>query len=128
MTITPFLAGFRVLIVEDNGFVAIAYENFVDECGCTSCITAPDVTTALANLPIFQPHLVLLDIAMHQAEPDFRIADALVEQGIPFVFCTALPFSVIPERHNGRPCVSKPFIDDEMVGALQSALKLHMSG
>ena len=127
MTITPFLADVRVLIVEDNGLVAIAYENFVDECGCTSCITVPDVTTTLANLPIFQPHLVLLDIALHQTEPDFRIADALVERGIPFVFCAALPFSIIPERHAGRPCVAKPFIDSELINALRSALKLLMS-
>ena len=124
--IQPFLAPFRILIVEDDDFVAITHEDFVELHGCLSCVRRRSVAETLGSLDIYRPHLVLLDIALKRTTPDFQIADALALRGMPFIFCSALSRKVIPERHQTRPFVSKPFYDWVMVGAMHAALGLAM--
>ena len=124
--IQPFLAPFRILIVEDDDFVAIIHEDFVEQYGCASCVRRRSVAETLGSLDIYRPHLVLLDIALKRTTPDFQIADALTLRGMPFIFCSALSRKVIPERHQTRPFVSKPFYDWVMVGAMHAALGLAM--
>jgi len=122
LVIQPFLTHSRVLIVEDDVLVAMSFEDFVADHGCTECNLATSTSLALAALDTFAPTIVLLDVALQKAEPDFLIADVLVERGLAFVFVSALLPGVVPTRHGAVPFVRKPFADKDLAAGMRYAM------
>lgn len=122
LVIQPLLTQSRVLIVEDDMLVAMSFEDFVADHGCTHCYVATSIPFALAALDKFAPTVVLLDVALQKAVPDFIVADALAERGFAFVFVSALLPNVIPARHSARPFVRKPFADHDMANGFRQAM------
>jgi hypothetical protein len=53
--------------------------------------------------------LALIDCSLAHAGPDFVVANALDDLGIPFIFSSGHRSNILPGRHRGRDFQAKPF-------------------
>jgi DNA-binding response OmpR family regulator len=114
----PELAGKRVLIAEDEFFIADDLALAVTRLGAEVMGPARNVRVArelLERGPM--PDLAILDINL-QGSASFELADLMRERGVRFVFATGYDKSIIPERHRGVPQWEKPFDADKLAAAL----------
>lgn len=81
------LAGHRVLIVEDDYFVASESERELTAAGARVLGPVPSVEGALDLLGQETPDVAILGVPLH-GEPVFPVADALAAGGVPFLFAT----------------------------------------
>ncbi|GAC1331876.1 MAG: response regulator [Beijerinckiaceae bacterium] len=118
----PAEKGGRVLIVEDEPFIALTLEDMLLELGFTVAGTVSHVPDALAFLAGDHPiDAALLDVNIGSQKID-PVADVLAERACPFVFTTGYGRSGVPAAHNTRAVVQKPFRLDEIAAALRAEM------
>lgn len=110
----------RVLIVEDDVFIALDLEKVLDDAGCSVVGPAPSVEQALAKIAGSKLDAALLDVNLGH-ELVFPVADRLSAEGIPFIFVTGEPRTV-PERHWMRPVITKPYQSQAVLEALAAVM------
>lgn len=111
------LVGRRVLIVEDEFFIADDLATAVSKAGAMVVGPVSSQAEALRLLTSNSPDLAILDINL-RGETSFAIADELATRHLPFVFATGYDAWSIPERHANRAVWQKPFDIDALVAAL----------
>ncbi|WGD54887.1 response regulator [Bradyrhizobium sp. CB1650] len=101
------LKGCRVLIVEDEYFLASDLETALKLQGAS--IVGPIGHFDAAYRQAARDHfdVAIIDINLHN-EAAYPIADELIRQSIPFVFCSGYDAKVIPERFTGVSLWQKP--------------------
>jgi CheY-like chemotaxis protein len=97
-----------ILIVEDESLIAMMLEDFVDALGYAVAGTEDTVSGALARVQEGGFDLAILDVHL-RGEPCWPVADALADQGIPFVLATGGHTEPPPERHASVAVLAKPF-------------------
>jgi CheY-like chemotaxis protein len=112
------LSGLRVLLVEDEPLIAVMLKEYVEDMGCRFHQTTPTTEAALEALETIVPDVVILDLTLAGAEPNFEVADELAAREIPFVFCSGHQPDILPERYRSRPFLGKPFSAHEIEKAL----------
>ncbi len=116
------LAGFRVLIVEDEMLVAMEFEALLDDHGCRVLGPVPSIPEGLALLDAERPDAALLDVNLggRRTTP---LAAALRARGVPFVVVTGYDLRRLDEPAlRGSPWVRKPAEHRELLRALARAL------
>lgn len=98
----------RVLLVEDEGGVAIMIEDMLKELGCELLASVAHLPEAFEAIDSLQPDLVVLDVNV-AGELSFDFARTLVTREIPFVFSTGYGHGCLPADLQGRPVVAKPY-------------------
>lgn len=111
------LSAKRILIVEDEYFVADDVRRVLEEAGAIVIGPAPSVEAGMHLIDGFPIDGAVLDIRL-DGEAVFPIAERLQELGIPFVFASAFIQGQIPERYAGYYLSEKP----TDVGAIAVAL------
>lgn len=107
---TSALAGRRLLVVEDEYFLAAELAQALSACGAEVIGPAASVDDALDLLDeTAQLDGAVLDLNL-QGEMAFPVANALMERNFPFVFSTGYDQSVIPPRYGATPRCEKPII------------------
>lgn len=101
--------GKRVLIVEDEYFIALYLASEVAEAGGKVVGVAINVDAALDIIASAEVDAAIVDVNL-MGEWTFRVADALVARQIPFVFATAMSRDDIPPRYTAVPWLQKPFL------------------
>jgi CheY-like chemotaxis protein len=101
-----------VLIVEDEGLVAMMIEDLVRELGVRDVHLCPDVASALQILETTEIDCAVLDLWV-RGDSSNAIADALAERNIPFLFSSGSDAGALEARHAHRPMIGKPFNDDD---------------
>jgi DNA-binding NarL/FixJ family response regulator len=114
------LQGRRVLVVEDEFLVAMDLELMLGELGCEVVGPIGDLANALRAAQEESFDLALLDVNVG-GEPVTGVAEALVERGVPIVFCTGYQAANLPERYATAPTLMKPFQAADIAAALQRA-------
>lgn len=117
----PKLKDCRVLIVEDEMFVALDHEATLRGVGCTGLATAATIRSALEKIRSWHPNIAILDLNLH-GEHTFPVADALDDADVPFVIVSGHSRRILPARHEARPFLDKPSRPHVLVQALQEAL------
>ena len=115
---TNALEGVRVLVVEDEYFVAILIEEILESAGCIVMGPIPRLPEALDAAHHDNCDAAVLDVNLAGERID-PVADALCERNVPFVFVTGYGSSALPGEHTERPLVHKPF----RIGALSGVVK-----
>jgi CheY-like chemotaxis protein len=119
MTATPnALAGRRVLLVEDDFFIADDLRYMFEKAGAEVLGPVPTVDRALdliAATPVIDG--AVLDINLQDVEV-FPVADALQSRGIPLVFATGYEKTIIPVRFAEAKHCEKPIKPDRIAQAL----------
>jgi CheY-like chemotaxis protein len=116
-----FLAGVRVLLVEDDGAVAYPIEAMLHESGCRVVGHATRLLEAFALLAMRAFDVALLDVRLG-GELVFPFAEELARRGRPFVLSTASGKWIIPEALRDRPLLLKPYNITDLEVALRRAL------
>ncbi len=117
------MQGLRILIVEDNPYIAIALEEMLSEHGLVIAGVAGALDDALLLAASTSLDIALLDVNIGDRRID-PVAEALVARDKPFVFTTGYGRAGLPEAFLDRPVVEKPFYIEEILASLRSALNL----
>jgi DNA-binding response OmpR family regulator len=118
------LKGCRVLIVEDEYFLASDLEKALEEHGAIVLGPIGNLAEALPQAEHDGFDVAILDINLHD-EAAYPIADELMRQGIPFAFYTGYGAKVIPERFANVMLLQKPFV---MLGLVEHIALLCQRG
>jgi DNA-binding response OmpR family regulator len=113
------LQGLRVLVVEDDYFIASEICMALKREGAAVIGPAPDLETGLATIRRELLDCAILDINLH-GQLAFQIAAELRERGIPSIFATGYDDSVIPENLADAVRLEKPIDLTALLRAIQS--------
>lgn len=111
------LKGKRILIVEDEFFIADETKLALERAGATVIGPAPSVEIGLALIDEYVVEGAILDIRL-DGHTVFPIAERLQDTGIPFVFATAYLGGDAPASFGGYFLAGKPNALDEIARAL----------
>jgi CheY-like chemotaxis protein len=115
------LNGLRVLIAEDEYFIAEEIAQLFEAAGAKVIGPAQTVDDALALVTAGKPlHGAVLDISLH-GEVVYPVADELARRGVPFVFTTGYDQSTLPARFAAVARCEKPVDPNQILGALFGA-------
>ncbi|ACL62972.1 response regulator [Methylobacterium nodulans] len=107
----------RVLVVEDEYLLAYDLARALQKLGAFVVGPVPELEQVLA-LPADEPmDAAVLDVNL-KGQFVFPLADALREDGVPFVFATGYNESAIPGAHKDVPRWEKPFKPEDLTRAL----------
>ena len=112
----------RVLLLEDEGGVALLIEDMLEELGCEVVESAARLSRAVEAARKTAIDLAVLDVNVG-GETSFDFARQLGERGIPFLFSTGYGDGGIPDEFRDRPVVGKPFAMSDLRKALTEALE-----
>ena len=117
----PGLTGRRVLLVEDDYFVADVLCQELESAGAEVVGPASDVAAALALIEA-EPAIggAVLDVHLG-GEMVWPVADVLLARGVPVVFATGYDASAIPARYAGVGRCEKPVEPARIARALALA-------
>lgn len=114
------LAGKRILIVEDEPFVAMAIEDMLGDLGAHVVGPAGSVAEAFDALSAHPVDAAILDINLG-TERSNSIATQLRLSGTPFIFATGYGKTDSADRGD-EPIVEKPYRVEAITAALTEAL------
>ena len=117
------LSGCRVLVVEDEFFLALELEDALTLAGADVVGPIPDLASALVHASAAEFDVAVLDLNL-RGGLSFPLADVLAEKGIPFVFATAYAPAQFPEAHRARRIIEKPYDPDALIAALAALAKV----
>jgi DNA-binding response OmpR family regulator len=103
----PSLTGYRLLVVEDDYFVAQDLCATLRDCGATVLGPAPSISSARSLAKALRPDCVLLDINL-DGELAFDLAQELEAHGVRTVFTTGYDASFVPQHLRHTVCLQKP--------------------
>lgn len=113
------LAGARILVVEDEFFLADDARSALLKAGAEIVGPAPTVEAATALVEAEDGiNGVLLDVNL-RGQMAYDVADVLQARGIPFAFVTGYDSGVLPERFSHAPVLKKPTDVDDLIGVLE---------
>lgn len=102
------LSGLRILLVEDEYFTAQDTQRIIEQAGGSVIgpfAQLPEVMERGLNQPL---DAAVIDIGL-RGEMAYRLADALGDRGVPYLFATGYDEAALPERFSGVPLLQKPF-------------------
>ena len=111
----------RILIVEDEPFIALTLEDMLDELGFSLVGTVSHIAEALEMIAREPVDCALLDVNLGSEKID-PVADLLAAKGCLFIFTTGYGASGIPAGHTGRPVLQKPFRMDDLASTLNRTI------
>ncbi|WP_434647615.1 response regulator [Pseudomonas sp. D1-2] len=106
-------AGIKVLLVEDEGAVAMLIEEMLEEQGCEVVASIPRLAMAREAAGTVEVDLAILDVNL-AGERVFPVAEILRDRKIPFLFSTGYGASGLPAEFAQCPVLHKPFSENEL--------------
>ncbi len=116
-----FLAGQRVLVVEDEMMILMNIEAALSDMGCDTFTVAGTVDRALAFISSQPFDLAMLDVNL-DGQASYPIADALALRGIPYLFSTGYGDHGVRKGYDDRPVLKKPYRDSDLAAALSGMM------
>lgn len=112
------LAGKRILIVEDEYFIADEYRLVLEKWGAVVVGPFGTLTEAKSAIDRGGFDCALLDLNL-RGESAEDLADCLVEGGTPFAIATGYGSPAVPTRFHAVPRLEKPFEPRALFGLLE---------
>ena len=108
----------RILVVEDEGLVAMLIEDMLEDLGCEVACSASNVAQALRWIEDGgEADAALLDVNLG-GEAVWPVADALAARGVRFAFTTGYGQLNEP-RFQGAPLLGKPIKGERLKEVLR---------
>lgn len=111
----------RILVVEDEAFIAVMLADMLEELGYHVAASASQISQAKDFLAAEKVDLALLDVNLGNEKID-PVADLLAEIACPFIFTTGYGRAGIPAAHATRSVLQKPFNITDLAAALDKEL------
>ena len=113
-------AGKKVLVVEDNGLVAMMLAEVLASAGYIVLGPARDLASACAIVQRETPDLGVLDVNLND-EHVFPLAEILTQRGVPFVFMSGYGDNAEwPDQFRAITRIAKPLTDGDLLEALRT--------
>jgi CheY-like chemotaxis protein len=116
------LEGRKILVVEDEGPIALNLASAVTQAGGVVVGPAASVAASFALMADHSLDGALLDIRL-RGETSFPLADVLAVLDIPFVFVSGLSSALMPYTHRERPLFDKPYDARDVITTLAGLVK-----
>ena len=113
--------GLRVVIVEDEAFVAMLLEDMLESLGCTLAGSASRVAAALDMVDDTECDLAVLDVNVAGERVD-AVAERLHALGRRFIFSTGYGAQGPAPQWRDRPILAKPFQIESLRAAILAAM------
>jgi DNA-binding response OmpR family regulator len=117
MTVEPDLTGRRVMVVEDEYYIATDTARALRGAGASVVGPCPSAEVATAEVDKRRPDAVIVDINLGNG-PSFELAESLKARGIPFLFITGYDEDVIPPEFADVDRLQKPVELRQMIEAV----------
>jgi DNA-binding response OmpR family regulator len=114
---TP-LEGLRILIVEDDFYLATDQQHMLEQAGATVIGPTGDSEEAARLADPRQIDCAILDINLGRG-PSFELAAMLGARGIPYLFTTGYDAAAIPSNFADIIRLEKPVRNQEAIAALR---------
>jgi DNA-binding response OmpR family regulator len=111
------LTGTRVLVVEDEYYIAAELKRALAEVGAMVIGPVGKLEQGL-ELAAGQLDAALLDVNLH-GESSFGVAELLERRGVPYMFLTGYDSWAIPPRYEGTARLTKPYLVDKVIEAVE---------
>ena len=111
----------RVLVCDDDPFLAAELEMILTDAGLEVAGPTRSVAQSFSLLDDEPVDAAVLDVNLKVERSD-AIADRLAAEGIPFLFLSGYQVDILPERHRGRPYMTKPLREPELLAILRDLL------
>ncbi|KLK92374.1 hypothetical protein AA309_15495 [Microvirga vignae] len=113
----PDLTGCRVLLVEDEYYIADDLCRALEGCGAEVVGPVPSLAKALPLADNESLTCAVLDINL-RGESGLMVAEALHRRNVPFVYSTGYDSSTVPDALKGAAHLEKPFREEELLRAV----------
>jgi CheY-like chemotaxis protein len=120
------LTGLRVLVVEDEGAVALLIEGMLEDLGCRVISSIPSLPKALDAAANASFDLAMLDVNLN-GQLVFPVAEVLQRRQLPFLFSTGYGRMIIPDAFKSCEVLNKPFAQEELERNLRLTLRSRQS-
>jgi DNA-binding response OmpR family regulator len=118
----PALTGCRVLVVEDDYYLASDIQDVLEEAGAEVAGPFPDCGGALQELTGRRPDCALVDVNLGHG-PGFEIASLLRERRIPFLFVTGYGAEGIDAAFADVVRIEKPAEPRQVLDAVATLIR-----
>lgn len=105
--------GIKVLLVEDEGAIAMLIEEMLEDLGCTVVASVAQLAKALQAANVVDVDVAILDVNL-AGERVFPAARILRARNIPFLFSTGYGASGVPGEFADCPVLHKPFAQTDL--------------
>ncbi|HEX5463462.1 MAG TPA: response regulator [Burkholderiales bacterium] len=115
-------SGHRVLIIEDEGMVAMLLEDMLTNLGYEVVAIAGRMERAAELVTHADIDVAILDVNLN-GELTYSLASALESGGVPFVFVTGYSSASLPDSFRVAPVLQKPFLQRTLKCVLDKVMK-----
>ncbi|EQB04251.1 hypothetical protein L288_14325 [Sphingobium quisquiliarum P25] len=116
------LEGARVLVVEDDYFLATDLQTALEAAGATVVGPFGDASEAERALLAARPDCAFVDVNLGHG-PSFDLPRALAREDVPFAFVTGYDPGIIPDEFAGVTRFEKPMSATKVVQAMAHMLR-----
>ena len=116
----------RILVVEDEALIAMDLQALLEEAGYRVLGPANSSAAALALIASDEPDVALLDVNLGRSDA-FGVASILTERKTQVIFLTGHTAHKLPPAHRHLPLVSKPYLPQVLLQAVERALEQRQS-
>lgn len=113
--------GLRVLLVEDEGGIALLIEDLLESFGCIVTGSVARLSDAFEQAAATPFDVAILDVNVN-GESSLPLASELIRRERPFIFSTGYGAGGLPEEFENCVVLAKPFTSNELRLAIGSAL------
>ncbi|MDY8108158.1 response regulator [Fulvimarina sp. 2208YS6-2-32] len=115
MTLTPL----HILIVEDEGLIAMDIEGIIEDGGHVVVGSAVCANEAIALYDRWKPELCIIDVELLDGTTGIEVAEHIRSKGgTAFIFLTATPKRLHGDYRGGIGVLSKPFTHRQLSSTL----------
>lgn len=115
-------AGVKVLIVEDEGLIAMMVEEMLVELGCEVVASVARLAKAREAASAIEIDFAMLDVNL-AGEAVFPVAEILRDREIPFLFSSGYGASGLPSEFADRHVLHKPFSQTDLEQKIELTLR-----
>ena len=114
--------GTKVLLVEDEGTIAMLIEEMLEDLECTVVASVAQLAKAMQVADVVDVDLAILDVNL-AGDRVFPVARILRARSIPFLFSTGYGGSGLPEEFSDCPVLHKPFAEKDLRSKIALTLR-----